>query len=87
VIVDVERGEVLDEKWNVLLHRGADGLWVEPGKEAGMSYDHFAVTHLPLNPDVRVRDGWRETWAARRESFEDRAEAYAERMGEKWKTS
>jgi hypothetical protein len=35
VIVDGERGEVLDEKRNILLRRGADGLWVEPGKEEG----------------------------------------------------
>jgi hypothetical protein len=83
VIVDGERDEVLDEKRNVLLRGGADGLWVEPGKEEGMRYDHFAVTHLPLNPDVMARDGWRETWAARQESYEDRAETNAKRLGEK----
>ena len=83
VIVDGECGEVLDEKRNVLLRLGADGLWVEPGKEEGMRYDHFAVTHLPLNPDMMGKDGWRETWAARQESFGDRAEVYSKRLGEK----
>ena len=33
VLVDGERGEVLDEKRNVLLRRGADGLWGELERE------------------------------------------------------
>jgi hypothetical protein len=83
VIVDGERGEVLDENRNVLLRRRVDGLWVMPEKDEGMRYDRFAVTNLPLNPDAMGKDDWRETWAAREESFKKRAEDHAKRLGEK----
>lgn len=81
VIVNPERGEVLNEKGNILLRRNANGMWVEPDKEGGMRYDKCAVTHLPVDPWTMSKEGWLEKLIEREERMTKRVhDAQQKRM-------
>lgn len=83
VVVDAECGEVLDEKENILLLRGADGMWIGPQKEGGMRFDKCAVTHLPVDPGTMDREGWLEKLAERNVAMGKRADESAKVLKEK----
>jgi hypothetical protein len=69
----------LDEKRNVLLRRGADGLWVVPGKEEGMRLWRRGLQPLSL---ARLFSGYGKRKGLQIPSPHC-AEAYAKRLGEK----